>query len=94
MSTLEQVKTILAKYEGRCFSIDPQRKTLSPLDWQGIADECKAASLQCTRDDDGVWFSDGKLTIAEGDGGKWEWVWTQNSNRFFSVKMDAGENND
>jgi hypothetical protein len=88
---LEQLRAILAKYEGQGFSIDPQRKTLLPRDWQGIADECRAALIQCTPDDDGIWFLDGKLTIAKGNGAVWEWAWTPNSARLGPVRADAGE---
>lgn len=91
MSTLEKLKTILAEYQGKGVAIDPKRKTMAPWDWQGITDRCKTASLQCACDDDGIWFSDGKLTISQGAGGKWEWVWTPISNRFGSVQADDGE---
>ena len=91
MGTLEQLKTILAEYQGQAVKIDPRRGTMAPWDWQGIADKCKAASIQCTHDDDGIWFRDGKLTIAEGADAQWEWVWTLNSTRFFSVQADFGE---
>ncbi len=89
--TIEQLKTILAEYQGQGVKIDPQRGTMAPWDWQGIADKCKAASIQCTTDDDGIWFLDGKLTIEQVNGSVWEWVWTQKSTRFFSVQADAGE---
>lgn len=94
MSTLEQLKTILAEYKGKWFAIDKKRETLTPYDWQGIANKCEDAQLQCTPDDDGIWFLDGKLTVDNFDGNGWQWVWTPNSERFGSVQADAGEDND
>ncbi len=77
MSTLEKLQTILAEYQGVGLALDPHRETLAPRDWQGIADKCKAASLRCNPDDDGIWFDDGKLTIAK-EAKIWTWVWIPN----------------